>query len=55
METVKDRGDEVLYNTLDSAYPTDNDTEVFNFTGYVSTILVCLICSGLSSCLFPLL
>lgn len=28
MEMVKDRGDEVLYNTLDSAYPTDNDSEV---------------------------
>lgn len=35
METVKDRGDEVLYNTLDSAYPTDNDTEEEDFDTYM--------------------
>lgn len=44
MEKVKDRGDEVLYNTLDSAYPTDNDSEVYLIllaSRYISTILVC--------------
>ncbi|XP_022980011.1 CRM-domain containing factor CFM3A, chloroplastic/mitochondrial-like [Cucurbita maxima] len=35
METVKDGGDEVLYNTLDSAYPTDNDTEEEDFDTYM--------------------
>lgn len=43
METVKDRGDEVLYETLDSAYPTDNDSEVY-LTHYSLDILVCKIC-----------
>ncbi|KGN56912.1 CRM-domain containing factor CFM3A, chloroplastic/mitochondrial [Cucumis sativus] len=34
MEKVKDQGDEVLYNTLDSAYPTDNDSEDENSDTY---------------------
>lgn len=34
METVKDQGDEVLYNTLDSAYPTDNDSEEEDYDTY---------------------
>ncbi len=30
MEVVKDKGDEALYDKLDSAYPTDDDdTEVY--------------------------
>lgn len=39
MEKVKDQGDEVLYNTLDSAYPTDNDSEVCLFL--LDTFLLC--------------
>ncbi|CAK9318700.1 unnamed protein product [Citrullus colocynthis] len=34
MEKVKDQGDEVLYNTLDSAYPTDNDSEEEDYGTY---------------------
>ncbi|KAA0049302.1 hypothetical protein IC582_012634 [Cucumis melo] len=34
MEKVKDQGDEVLYNTLDSAYPTDNDSEEEDYSTY---------------------
>lgn len=29
MEVVKDHGDEALYDKLDSAYSTDDDTEVY--------------------------
>ena len=29
MEVVKDHGDEALYDKLDSAYSTEDDTEVY--------------------------
>lgn len=55
---VKDRGDEVLYNTLDSAYPTDNDSEVCSILLITFLLLQSEICRSkdhISYCSFPLL
>lgn len=50
MEKVKDQGDEVLYNTLDSAYPTDNDSEVCLFLLDIFLLFLYLLSADLTSC-----